>query len=68
VIDETPRAETILLEAPGWPGHTAGQYVAVRLVAEDGSQAERSNSIASAPEGSVMALTVERVDDGEVPR
>jgi len=39
----------------------------VRLTAPDGYQAERSYSIASAPEdGERVALTVERIDDGEV--
>jgi ferredoxin-NADP reductase len=51
---------------PGWPGHVAGQHVDVRLTAEDGYQAERSYSIASAPEEARLALTVERIDDGEV--
>jgi ferredoxin-NADP reductase len=37
----------------------------VRLTAEDGYQAERSYSIASAP-GDPLALTIERLDDGEV--
>jgi ferredoxin-NADP reductase len=49
-----------------WPGHLAGQHVDVRLTAEDGYQAERSYSIASPPEGRWVALTVERLDDGEV--
>jgi ferredoxin-NADP reductase len=40
--------------------------VDVRLTAEDGYRAERSYSIASPPEGSRIALTVERLDDGEV--
>ena len=38
----------------------------MRLTAEDGYQAERSYSIASAPEDERVALTVERLDDGEV--
>jgi ferredoxin-NADP reductase len=38
----------------------------VRLTAEDGYQAERSYSIASAPEDRHLVLTVERLDDGEV--
>ena len=38
----------------------------VRLTAEDGYQAQRSYSIASAPEDARVALTVERLDDGEV--
>jgi hypothetical protein len=66
VIEETPRAKTILLDVPGWPGHSADQHVDVRLTAEDGYQTERSDSIASAPEDARLALTVERIDDGQV--
>jgi ferredoxin-NADP reductase len=40
--------------------------VDVRLSAEDGYQAERSYSIASAPDGQQVELTVQRVPDGEV--
>ena len=57
---------SIVLEAPDWPGHRAGQHVDVRLTAEDGYQAQRSYSIASAPEDERLVLTVERLDDGEV--
>ena len=56
---------TLELDVPDWPGHRAGQHLDVRLTAEDGYQAERSYSIASAP-GDGVALTVERLDDGEV--
>jgi ferredoxin-NADP reductase len=66
IVDETTHARTLLLDAPGWPGHVAGQHVDVRLTADDGYQAERSYSIASAPEADMLALTVERIDDGEV--
>jgi ferredoxin-NADP reductase len=66
LIDETARARTILLDVPDWPGHIAGQHVDVRLTAEDGYQTERSYSIASAPEDPSVAVTVERIDDGEV--
>jgi ferredoxin-NADP reductase len=66
LITETPRARSIGLELPGWPGHLAGQHVDLRLTAEDGYQAERSYSIASAPEDPELVLTVARVDDGEV--
>ena len=66
VVTETPRARTLVLDAPGWPGHRAGQHVDVRLTAEDGYQAERSYSIASAPEEPRIALTVQRLEDGEV--
>ena len=65
-IDETPRCRSIVLELPEWPGHRAGQHVDVRLTAEDGYQAQRSYSIASAPEDAHLLLTVERLDDGEV--
>lgn len=49
-----------------WPGHLAGQHVDIRLTAEDGYEAERSYSVASPPEDRWVALTVERLDDGEV--
>ena len=65
VTNETPSARTIDLRVPGWPGHRAGQHLDVRLTADDGYQAERSYSIASAP-GEPVAITVERLDDGEV--
>jgi ferredoxin-NADP reductase len=55
-----------VLDPPAWPGHLAGQHVDVRLTAEDGYQAERSYSIASAPEDERLVLTVERLEDGEV--
>src|SRR6476620_3191842 len=63
---ETPTASTLVLDVPDWPGHLAGQHVDIRLTAEDGYQAERSYSIASAPEGDALELTVEMVDGGEV--
>ena len=66
VVEESPGAVTLVLDAPGWPGHAAGQHVDIRLTAEDGYQAERSYSIASGPEDGRLALTIERIDDGEV--
>ena len=66
LIDETPRVRSIVLDVPEWPGHRAGQHVDVRLTAEDGYQAQRSYSIASAPEDGRLAITVERLPDGEV--
>ena len=65
-VDETAWTRSIVLDPPAWPGHRAGQHVDVRLTAEDGYQAERSYSIASAPEDDHLVLTVERLDDGEV--
>jgi len=64
-IPETERARTLVLDAPGWSSHRAGQHLDVRLTAEDGYQAQRSYSIASAP-GEPLAITVERLEDGEV--
>ena len=66
VVTETGRTKTVVLEAADWPCQLAGQHVDVRLTAEDGYQAQRSYSIASAPEDEHLALTVERLDDGEV--
>jgi ferredoxin-NADP reductase len=63
---ETPRVKSLLLQPPDWPGHLPGQHVDIRLTAPDGYQAQRSYSIASAPENGSLALTVERVKDGEV--
>jgi ferredoxin-NADP reductase len=63
---ENPRTTTIQLASEAWPGHLPGQHVDVRLTAEDGYQAQRSYSIASAPERGRLELTVEDLDDGEV--
>jgi ferredoxin-NADP reductase len=66
VVRETARAHTLVLDIPSWPGHRAGQHVDVRLTADDGYQAERSYSIASAPELDALEVTVELIEDGEV--
>jgi ferredoxin-NADP reductase len=67
VVSETPRASSLVLEVPDWPGHLAGQHLDVRLTAEDGYRAQRSYSISSAPgDDGRLAVTVERLDDGEV--
>jgi ferredoxin-NADP reductase len=65
LVDETPKVRTISLSVPDWAGHQAGQHLDVRLTADDGYQASREYSIASAP-GEPVAITVERLDDGEV--
>jgi ferredoxin-NADP reductase len=65
LVDETARVRTLVLDVPDWTGYVAGQHLDVRLTAEDGYRAERSYSIASAP-GEPVAITVERLDDGEV--
>ena len=66
LIEQTARTKSIVFDVPGWGLHRAGQHVDVRLTAEDGYQAQRSYSIASAPEDRHIELTVERIDDGEV--
>ena len=63
---ETPRVMTLNLESDAWPGHLPGQHVDVRLTAEDGYQAQRSYSIASAPAAGRLDLTIEEIADGEV--
>src|SRR4051812_5562432 len=65
-VVETPRTKSLVLTVPGWAGHKPGQHVDVRLTADDGYQTERSYSIASAPPGEQVQITVERLDDGEV--
>lgn len=66
IVVETYRVKSLLLHVAGWQGHQPGQHVDIRLTAEDGYQAQRSYSIASPPKDELLALTVERVDNGEV--
>ena len=64
---ETPNVWSLSFAVPDWPGHLAGQHVDLRLTSEDGYQAQRSYSIASAagrPER--LELTIEEVSGGEV--
>ena len=49
VVEETADARSLVLDAPHWPGHVAGQHVDVRLTAPDGYQATRSYSLSSGP-------------------
>src|SRR4051794_38729362 len=66
VVSETARTKSIVLDSTNWPGHLAAQHVDVRLTADDGYKAQRSYSIASAPEDEHLVLTVEKLNDGEV--
>lgn len=66
VRPETATARRIDLEVPTWPGNDAGSHLDVRLTADDGYQASRSYSIASAGEGTRLVLAVDEVPDGEV--
>jgi ferredoxin-NADP reductase len=67
IVRQTPTVRSFLL-APSHPfAFRAGQHVDVRLTAPDGYQAQRSYSIASAPETTdVIELAIERLPDGEV--
>jgi ferredoxin-NADP reductase len=64
---DTPRVKSFVF-APATPFlFRSGQHVDIRLTAPDGYQAERSYSIASAPERTDgIELGIERLDDGEV--
>ena len=67
IHDETARVKTITLTLPRWMPHQAGQHYDIRLTAADGYQAQRSYSIASAPERTgEIDLTVEKIEAGEV--
>src|SRR3954452_16809498 len=66
LVAENARTTSLVLQPADWLGHRAGQHVDVRLTAEEGYQAQRSYSIASAPEDEHLVLTIERLDDGEV--
>ncbi|MFA9428680.1 FAD-binding oxidoreductase [Egicoccus sp. AB-alg2] len=59
-------ARRVTLDVADWPGHRPGQHVDVRLTAPDGYQAQRSYSVASAPERPQVDLVVQRVAGGEV--
>lgn len=63
---ETVRVHRLVFDVPGWPGHLPGQHIDLRLTAEDGYTAQRSYSLASAPEEPRLHLLVERLDGGEV--
>jgi ferredoxin-NADP reductase len=62
----TPRAVELRLDVPDRVEHLPGQHYVVRLTAPDGYRAQRSYSVASAPEDPHVELFVERLDDGEV--
>ena len=63
----TARVKSFILRPSVWHGFTAGQHLDIRLTAPDGYQAQRSYSVASAPETQgVYELAIEALDDGEV--
>lgn len=61
-----PRSVELRLDVLDRIDHMAGQHYVVRLTAEDGYTAQRSYSVASAPDDPEVELFVERLDDGEV--
>lgn len=68
IVDETADTRTFVL-APNrhWPGHRAGQYVAI-AVEIDGVRVRRSYSISSGGSGpgDRIAITVKRIEGGKV--
>jgi ferredoxin-NADP reductase len=66
VVDETHDVKTfVLAPGAGWPGHRAGQYVAVD-VEIDGARMRRCYSLSSAPGDARLTITVKRVPGGRV--
>ena len=64
---ENHKVKSFTLALPNFVQHRAGQHYDIRLTAEDGYQAQRSYSIASAPEQTgEIEITVDRLEDGEV--
>ncbi len=64
---ETKTAKTFVLDLEQPVQYLAGQHYIVRLTAPDGYRAQRSYSVASAPDGGrIIELTIERLPDGEV--
>jgi ferredoxin-NADP reductase len=67
IVPETATIKSFLLRPQRWRPFTAGQHLDTRLTAPDGYQAQRSYSVASAPEAEgAYELVVERLNDGEV--
>lgn len=69
-IDQlSPRVKSFFFSLAAPIVFRPGQHVLLRLTAPDGYRAQRSYSIASAPEpceSEELELTIERLDDGEV--
>ena len=67
VVPRTPRIKSFFFALPDRPSFVPGQHMDVRLTAPDGYEAQRSYSIASAPEQTdAVELAIERLQDGEV--
>jgi ferredoxin-NADP reductase len=69
VVHETAHTTSLVMSAPMWRGHRAGQHVEVRRAPKSrGSRARRSYCLASAPEDQHLMLTVESNRDGDLSR
>lgn len=67
IAPRTPTVKSFFFRLPHPVRFVAGQHMDVRLTAPDGYQAQRSYSIASAPEADQgIELAIERLQDGEV--
>lgn len=67
IARRSPVVSSFFFRLPEFVPFVAGQHVSVRLTAPDGYRAQRSYSIASAPETrSHLELAIEKLDDGEV--
>jgi ferredoxin-NADP reductase len=67
IVVRTPTVKSFFFRFEEPPRFIAGQHMDVRLTAPDGYQAQRSYSIASAPESNdAIELAIERLEDGEV--
>lgn len=66
IRSETPTAKTLRLKLSSSRPRLAGQHYVLRLTAPDGYRAQRSYSVANAPGGDEIDLTVELLPDGEV--
>jgi ferredoxin-NADP reductase len=67
IVKRSPTVSSFFFKLPEFIPFVAGQHVSVRLTAPDGYRAQRSYSIASAPETTGhIELAIEKLDDGEV--
>ena len=67
IVRRSPTVLSFFFSLPEFVPFIAGQHVSVRLTAPDGYRAQRSYSIASAPETTDhIELAIERLENGEV--
>ncbi len=67
IVRRSPSVSSFFFATPEFLPFVAGQHLAIRLTAPDGYRAQRSYSIASAPDESRhIELAIEKLDDGEV--